>query len=540
MSVLSSPPEESVAARTRLFPPRAEFGILFAPSRRAFFTATGISYSVVILLSVAALNPYFSQTWDIATFIQAAHRFLDGGNPFDLYAQSRAAQTWPFAYPPLHALAVALALIVGKLLFFLPDYVLARVPVIIADIGVAWVLHNMVERRSGSSALGRVAVLVWLFNPVTFYNTAVQGHFESEWLFFVLLAYWLYERSPNSSLTMPAIALAIALLFKQVAILFAIPLWAYAFSEDMRPLNARWLRLADSWLVTGTLAGVVCLPFVLFSGDFLFMNLSFVANVPVQTQSWLVALLGLTRAAPNALVSDFILFRWQTAVTLIVAVALSLWGLRRGWSLYLTATLIAIAFFLTSKKVMGYYYVILLPFLLAEFLPRHRLDILLAAVGLTSFVALAPYYAGWVNHAHWWVYALGGMGVTLVFLLFVWSLFSRPLFRTNLKTMLFITGGASASAILGALLQPLIRSAASPIRPPIAPPGMEAIVLLTFVTFAAILVGGLAAVHWKWRGAVAKWSWGAVLAFAPLAFTVLTLTKESTAVFELALTWLGG
>ncbi len=95
------------------------------------------------------------------------------------------------------------------------------------------------------------------------------------------------------------------------------------------------------------------------------MNFTYVENVPVQTQSWIVALLGLTRDAPTAMTSDFFLFRCQTLVTIAAAIAIAFMGTRRNWSLYLTATLIAIVFFLTSKKVMGYYYVMLFPFLLA-------------------------------------------------------------------------------------------------------------------------------------------------------------------------------
>ena len=218
---LSSPPQSPAIVRpaTRAVPiPRA-----------VFFTACALLYASAILLAALTLNAYFSQTWDVATFIHAARRLIDGGHPPDLYAQSRAAQTWPYAYPPLHAFVVAIALLVGDALRIFPDYVWARVPPLLADIGVGYVLYEIVVRKSNYETLGRVAMLVWLFNPVTFYDTAVQGHFESEWLLFVLLAYVWYEDSRGIAL--PSMALAIAVLFKQVAILFAIPLWMVMLAQ---------------------------------------------------------------------------------------------------------------------------------------------------------------------------------------------------------------------------------------------------------------------------------------------------------------------
>jgi len=112
------------------------------------------------------------------------------------------------------------------------------------------------------------------------------------------------------------------------------------------------MKVLLSVFLFAAVVGVVCLPFLLYSDDFLYMNFTYVENVPVQAQSWIVVLLGLTRAAPDALTSDFFLLRYQTMVTLAVAVLISILGARKGWSLYLTGALIALAFFLTSKKVM--------------------------------------------------------------------------------------------------------------------------------------------------------------------------------------------
>lgn len=550
---------------------------------RAFFIASsGIIYAFTVIAATLTLNAYFAQTWDVKTFIQAAHRFPDGGNPFDLYAASRAAQTWPYAYPPLHALVTAIFLWIGNAVPIAPDYVWARVPALLADIGVGIVLYRIVERKSSDESLARLAMLLWLFNPVTFYDTAVQGHFESEWILFVLLAYMWLDKSRG--IILPTIALAIAVLFKQVAILFAIPVWV-VFSMSHSPLRAvqglrepvlslpreaeqrsnpqsgvetaspvrtRLAKTLTALLLFALVVGVISLPYLLYSNDFVYMNLTYLENVPVQTQSWLVGILALTRPARDAMTSDFFLFSYQTVVAGLAALAISFFAVRRGMSLYLTAALIAIAFFLTSRKVMGYYYVMFFPFLFAEALPRGRFGLALFAIILSTWISLSPYYAPWVNPDHIWFYALLGV---INSVLFVWMFMRLLSLRgsgaseaisevASKKTLaaryqlLFISLGLYAGAVIAALLQPFAPDGGSPIRTPIIVPGTEATVLAAFGALIAVLSIGMWLLSSK-VGNVPRAAWGAVLIFAPLFFVVYYLTKESTALFELVLKTFG-
>jgi hypothetical protein len=590
MSLSSLPPERTAGAALHAR------GV----SAPGFFAASGLLYGCTIVAATLTLNVYFAQTWDVNTFIHAARHLFDG-NPWDLYAASRAAQTWPFAYPPLHALAVAIALLVGDIVCAptgVPDYVWVRVPPALADIGVAVALYVIVRRKSNDESLARVAALLWLFNPVTFYDTAVQGHFESEWLLFVLLAYAWSEDARGIAL--PTIALAIAVLFKQIAILFALPLWAMSLravflqwglrsvkqsprpqsgiacfgyrsapqSFDSASLRSGRLlamtglaRLAFSLVLFVLIVVAMCLPFLLHSDDFVYMNFTYVENVPVQTQSWIVGLLGVTRASPQALTSDFFLLRYQTIVTALAAVAITFLAMRRGWSLYLTATLIALVFFLTSKKVMGYYYVMLLPFLFVEALPKRRFDLALLAIVVTTWISLSPYYASWSDPAHWWIYALMGTANSLFF---VW-LFAeigtrmnadergekisalvrarpRPINRVTPCVTLFVTLGLFAGAALTVFLQPFAPKTPSPIRAPILAPGTEWTVAAALTVLIALMVIALAIIARTTRdvdGAIPRAAWGIVLIFAPLFFAAYCLTKESTAVFEILLKALG-
>jgi hypothetical protein len=508
-----------------------------AHSRAFFFIAGALVYAGAIVTATLSLHPYFAQTWDVQTFIHAARVLFDDGNPFDLYAHSRAAHTWPYAYPPLHALVVALALSIGDLTRCLPDYVWARVPGIIADIGVALVLYRIVAQQSGDEGRARVAACVWLFNPITFYNTAVQGHFESEWLVCVLLAYTAFERRAYA---LPALALALAVLFKQIAVIFALPVFVGWFWDALRlPSTARWFNLWGALTLFGAIIAGVCLPFVLYSDDFVFMNFTYVETVPVQTSSWLVAVLGLTRASPNALTSDFILLRHSVLITLLATTLLAFLGARRGWNVYLTATLIALVFFLTSRKVMGYYYVMLFPFLLATVLPRQRDDLVSLTLVMTTYISLAPYYAAWTNHARWWVYALLGSAHSGFFVWLFWQLMNhrRAMTVTVAKgwQSLVLALGLFASATFAAWLQPLIASSSSPIRAPIVAAGLETRALVAFALLLLVLSLFLATVR-AWGGRVRARAIGVLVIFASLFFSVYTLTKETTAIFEIILT----
>ncbi len=545
-----SPPEQLVAIGPAF---RRVWGILTWPP-----VCTAFLYATTVLLAALTLSPYFAQTWDVATFIQAAHRFMDGGNPSDLYAVSRAAQTWPFAYPPLHAVAVALALALGNLLHILPEYVWARVPGVLADVGVGIVLYRVVAARSGDCALARAAVLLWLFNPVTFYNTAVQGHFESEWLLFVLLAYVGLEHARG--VLWPTAALTVAVLFKQIAILFAVPFWGRLLTEAFHDASGtrdaskprRWIPFLDSFLLFAFLGGAVCLPFLLYSSDFLYMTFAYVADVPVQTQSWIVGLLGATRATRDALNSDFILLRYQTIATIGASIVISIIAQRKGWSLYLTGALIVLMFFLTSKKVMGYYYVMLYPFLLVECVLRRRFDLLLMALLATTWISLSPYFASWGNPDHWWVYAFLGSLNSLFFLWLGLLLVARkPDFSeksgfrqwNNPRVALFVSLGLFGLAALASFLQPLMPNSGSPIRAPIVAAGFESNALVGLVALVALgvifLIGLAFLIRPMTPGVIPRAAWAIVLVFVPLFFTVYSLTKESTLIFELVLKTLG-
>lgn len=507
-----------------------------------WLAGVSLVYALAVITAVLTLNPYFSQTWDVVTFAHAARSFLSGADWAGLYAQSRVERFWPYAYPPLHALVVAPLLAIGGAV---PDWLWARVPPLLADLGVGVLLYSMVARRARERTLARLALVVWLLNPVTFYDTAVQGHFEAEWLFFVLLAYLLAES--RRGIVPPTLALGCAFLFKQTSIIFAIPYWLWlVVQSDEKSLPRRVAPgLTSVALFTGAVL-VGSLPFLLYSGDYLYMNLQYVAEVPLQTQSWLVALAGIFGP-------DFLLLRYSSLLVLLASVLISYLAIRRGAGLYLIAVLITLSFFLLSKKVVGYYYVMVLPFALIAFLPARRFGLLALLVATGAWISLSPYFASWANPDHLPFYAALGALNSLIYLsLFVYLWVSYDQFPSPQigegvggGALAFLSVALFLEAVAAAGLQPLVDSPTSPIRAPIIPPGSESSVLFASVAFVVILLAAFifSLALTRGRARIVSLPLGALgaiaLVFAPLYFMTFTLTKESTALVEIALRSLG-
>jgi hypothetical protein len=497
-------------------------------------------YALAVIAAVLTLNRYFSQTWDVITFVSAARNLL-GPNWTALYAQTRVEQQWPYAYPPLHTAVIAPLLTFAGLI---PAWLLARLPPLVADLGVGALLYALIAHKTAQRAPARLALTVWLFNPVTFYDTAVQGHFEAEWLFFVLLAYALAQA--RRGLVLPTLALAGAFLFKQVAILFAIPYWlwllaARAGTYAEAPLRKRITTVAASGLLFALPVLLVSLPFLLYSGDYVYMNLQYVAVVPLQTQSWLVALDGML--GPN-----FFLLQHSTVILLVASLLIALISLARGRNLHFTATLIALAFFLLSQKVMGYYYVMLLPFALVEFIPARRFGLLTLIVAATAWISLSPYLAAWANPNHLPFYAALGVLNSLFWLALFVYLCVSPLrlkgTEIGVRGLIFLSLALFSEAVAAALVQPLVNNPTSPIRAPIIPSGLELNVLFAFVVFVLLLLAAfvvIAALTRRWASVVVlpRALFALALTLAPLYFLTFSLTKESTAFFEIALKSLG-
>jgi hypothetical protein len=446
-------------------------------TRGRFLAGLSAAYAAVTVLIVLSINGYFSVGWDAQIFAGVGRAVIDNNPVFDLYQKTRQAWgDWGFPYPPLYALLLAPFMGLVSIAPALPDWLIVRALPVIFDLALAVLLYLLVLRRSRREHVARLAAALWLFNPLTLYQTAIQAHQESSWLVCVVAAYALLdrpapatERQPGirawlgANGALPALLMACAVTLKQSAVLFYIPYVVFIFLDRER----RWTRLAVAGGLFALVFGGLSLPFHLHSPDFFYLVYVDVSNMPLQTQSAVVWLLGLKQFLIDQTRSTFFLLKYQTLITMGLALVVSFLTLRRDRNLVRTGLLIALLFFLTSKKVMGYHHVLLVPFLVLYALPDRRFDLIAVSLLAASWIILSPYFAPWARPEHLPLYAAIGTPNTLLWLylfIHVWRRADAIRIGSLNLTERLRDGGAAMAAItlitLGMILscsvQPLV------------------------------------------------------------------------------------
>jgi len=508
-------------------------GLALGADRR-FLLALGVSYAVLTFVVAGAIDPFWRNNWDVQIFAGAGRSFFDGGSLFDLYARSRTQFYWPFPYPPLYAMVLAPFVWLHQVVPALPEDLLVRVPVIIADTSMAALMYALLRKQDRTAA--RIGALVWLMNPVLFYQTAVQAHQESVWLLPVVAAYAWLSRWGRDRVWVPSLLLTLAVSLKQSAVLYLIPFGVYLLLGD-----GRWRKVLTLTGLFVVVFGGLALPFYLYSHDFWQMVFVEVPNMPVQTQSWVVWLLTLTGYLKSQTESTFFLLRYQAPITLALVGGFSVVAVRRGLGWFESGLIITLLFFLTSKKVMAYHYPMVLPFLLLTYIPRRRWAVLTVSLLWISWIVVSPYYAPWARPGHLPLYAVLG---TLNSLFFLW-LAADTFMEGRLSGRRGLDGGSGAQLASLAILLTGGLVAASLLHPfslwPVAQ-GQR-----------GLLVGGLLLTTLLLMLLVHQVAWGALrqkitvggesgglgwrsvavaVFFSPLFFTWFTMTKEVTKLIE--------
>lgn len=90
---------------------------------------------------------------------------------------------------------------------------LLKLPAILADFGIAYLIYKWTGKKWAS--------IVWLVNPVVWYNSTVWGQYDSVINFFALASFYLLNRK---NLTWSALALALSLYIKASLLIF-VPVW---------------------------------------------------------------------------------------------------------------------------------------------------------------------------------------------------------------------------------------------------------------------------------------------------------------------------
>lgn len=127
---------------------------------------------------------------------------------------------------------------------------LLRLPAVLADLGIAWLLSRIAFQKREEKA-GLITAAALLFCPLLILNSAVWAQIDSVWCFFLILAIlWRNHRIKSAA------ALAVSLLIKPQALLF-FPMMAAFYFDKSHPI-----REYAKALITGVLmVAVFSLPF---------------------------------------------------------------------------------------------------------------------------------------------------------------------------------------------------------------------------------------------------------------------------------------
>ena len=205
-------------------------------------------------LAVAVLAPGFPV--DVGSFSAWANRMAEVG-PGRFYAAGYFSD-----YPPGYMLVLWPLGWLGRLLGTGTTETMVKLPSILCDLGVVWLLYRAAEKRVSRKAAAWLAAL-YAFNPLTFLAGAAWGQADSVPSLLLLLCV-LFIIDGRWRIALPVYVLAV--LMKPQA-LMAGPLGLMAFIMDVR-----WLKKDFRWkdFLLGVLGAVlvalaVSLPF--FNGE---------------------------------------------------------------------------------------------------------------------------------------------------------------------------------------------------------------------------------------------------------------------------------
>lgn len=117
--------------------------------------------------------PFTRDPWDMDIWINIGNAVLSGQNPYALPSNA-------LVYPPLWAIFCA----AGNFLYNLTrnvfvQYFTIKLPIIIADIVISVVIRHIVYNLTSNEKKAQIAMVLYLFNPVTIIISSLWGMFDA-------------------------------------------------------------------------------------------------------------------------------------------------------------------------------------------------------------------------------------------------------------------------------------------------------------------------------------------------------------------------
>lgn len=210
--------------------------------------------TILVVLSVNKRIQYFSYPGkDIYAYEKAISDLISGVNPYIWTIESFSNPDDPgnhgYAYFP-GTLYIFTPLYIFHLQTGIPHYLLWKIPVLLADIGVGVLLFYFFRKKSLLSLL--TALLIWFYNPYSFLKSGYT-YTEPLTIFFLFLSLILLEKDDVLSGTFYALSIAMK-----------------TFPYILFPVMLLKAKDKRSFLLAGMLVGlVVSIPFLKSVPDFM-------------------------------------------------------------------------------------------------------------------------------------------------------------------------------------------------------------------------------------------------------------------------------
>ena len=188
---------------------------------------------IVLFLSMLAFLPRifmavnFFGTTDTINANDMANVFFQGEN---VYA------TGNYPYPPLWLIILAFSKLVS-LQTAIPNYILFRIPAILADVVITNLLFLSARKLNKSIFFSMAMASLYALNPAPILISGYHGQVDSVWILSAVLCWYIFEYYPKTfkNIIISASILCIGIVWKVFPILF-IPLFLMKLKEIKKQL----------------------------------------------------------------------------------------------------------------------------------------------------------------------------------------------------------------------------------------------------------------------------------------------------------------
>ncbi|MEM3087528.1 MAG: hypothetical protein QXP20_00155, partial [Candidatus Bathyarchaeia archaeon] len=143
---------------------------------RKLLFAISVAVVIQLLLAPFTQDPHDVLYWRLTGYYLVVERV----NPYTV-------EECGFTYPPLWMAVIAVFYSISRLFAnpALPSYVsglverfFIKMPLVLASIGVGYILYRLLTKVTGSSSKASAAVLLWFLNPYVIWINSIWGMFD--------------------------------------------------------------------------------------------------------------------------------------------------------------------------------------------------------------------------------------------------------------------------------------------------------------------------------------------------------------------------